>query len=337
MVLEELDHQLPGDGLIIIADADGPEEDAISRELADVSPDAFPEKHQRGIAFLVFGADKRAPQLQGRPKSSEQVGAKVKQGSGVKTFDAHLGKNLVASAEPIGPDQFPRGGVPDEKMFVPLVEPVQVEWLAGSFTGGSVGDFAQPADFLEKVRYLAGSRAVDAEPVAVDQKLLAWQCIDFGGESFRSAGHGNWNGLRGTGNLRWGCRFLGAVPEHERALAQVVGDLLLAADSREPFPGDGGSDAGNQPAATLVEQLAWEQRGAKARMHEAQRLEERTISAIEKNWQDRRLGAKNDPGYAAVPTWLQHLSATHVQVGNFAGGKDRQRSPLLYPADCLPN
>ena len=75
------------------------------------------------------------------------------------------------------------GGVPHEEVEVVLVKLVEVERMACSFSSGPEGDFAQAADFAERVWDLRGCGQVDSEAAGLVERSegcyfacqLAWR------------------------------------------------------------------------------------------------------------------------------------------------------------------
>jgi hypothetical protein len=87
---EEGDDEAAGGVGVAVGDGDGAEQDAVIGVGGDPGADGFPEEKQGGEAFLVFGGDEAAAELEGGAEFVEEVLFVVEEGGGVEIGDAGL-------------------------------------------------------------------------------------------------------------------------------------------------------------------------------------------------------------------------------------------------------
>src|SRR5271165_2101418 len=90
VLLQEVDHQLSGVGMVVVADAHGPEEYLVLRILPRVDSDAAPQQQQWRVAALVLGPHKRPAHFQRRIDLLDK-GPVIREERGrVEAFDAEI-------------------------------------------------------------------------------------------------------------------------------------------------------------------------------------------------------------------------------------------------------
>ena len=120
---EEGHDELAGEGLVVVVAGDGAEEDLVAGIACHISADAFPEEEERGVTFLIFGADEGAAEFEERgPEFFEKLLVVAKEGSGVQARDAFGGQDRIGRSEAIGADDFAFDLVPAKEMDVIRIE-----------------------------------------------------------------------------------------------------------------------------------------------------------------------------------------------------------------------
>src|SRR4030095_13655715 len=119
-------------------------------------------------------------ELDGRAQGVQHPDPIPEQGMGIQTTLSVAREDLVDESESVGAGDRPRAGVPHEQVQVESVEQIEVGAPAGAFTDGAEGELAQPADLLESPGNLAGARAVDVEPAAIDAPSIPREGLDLG-------------------------------------------------------------------------------------------------------------------------------------------------------------
>src|SRR4030095_10476994 len=119
-------------------------------------------------------------ELDGRAQGVQHPDPIPEQGMGIQTTLSVAREDLVDESESVGAGDRPRVGVPHEQVQVESVEQIDVGAPAVACTAGAEVELAQPADLLESPGNLAGARAVDVEPAAIDEPSIRREGLDLG-------------------------------------------------------------------------------------------------------------------------------------------------------------
>ena len=93
---------------------------------ADILADAAPQEQKRREALLILGAHERGTELERRAEELEEQLRVLEESEGVEAVPAKAAGDEVGASEPVGTDDLPVLGIPDEEMLVMLIEGIEI-------------------------------------------------------------------------------------------------------------------------------------------------------------------------------------------------------------------
>ena len=118
---------------------------------------------------------------------------------------------------------------------------------------------------------------------------------------------------------------------------QIAGQFGIVLDSGEFFRGKRLADADFKLVSRLVDDLPGQHGRPEAGMDQSRHLEERAVSAAEKDGKHGRSAMPHQAGHGLVPFGFTNLPPGQVQMSHLASGKDSQCAAIFQPSQALPH
>ena len=324
--------------------ADGAEEDGVTRVLGKEGEDTAPEEEQRGEGALVFRTDEGAAELDGGAgEVAEEALVETEEGAGVEGGEAGGLGDDVREGQAIAADDFAFVALPEDDLVVGVVKVVGIEVAAGTFAGGAEGDFAESADFAEGDGNVAPLGGVDVVGVDGAEVGLGGEGAELGGEVVRGDGGNDGDVFAGgvvkgqAAHLAFEAGGIDAAGEEEGTEAQVTeGVDVFREAAEEGLARERGADAEGEGAAAQAEHLAGQEDGAQTRVDLAHQVEEERGGAGDVDREEALdVGAAGQGHERSLPSRIADTEGVRGEAGDLAGGEDDEDLAVAEPVEDL--